>query len=67
MNNGEKWKRLRSGRAYVIGVVIVWLIIICAAWFLGDGAHFKGVFSLGLMFMMGMISMYIAQHVYPKF
>jgi len=56
-----------SGGAYVIGVAIVWALILCGAWFLGDGAHFKGAVALGFMFAMGMLSMYIAQHVYPPF
>lgn len=60
-------RSLRTGLAYVIGVVIVWAVILCAAKFLGGGVHFKGLLSLCLIFFAGMLSMYIAQHVYPRF
>ena len=60
-------KALHTGQAYVIGVAMVAAVILCAAWFLGGGVNFKGAVSLCLMFAKGMLSMYIAQHVYPRF
>ena len=60
-------KILKTGLAYVIGVIIVWAAILCAAWFLGGDSHFRGVLALCGVFLLGMLSMYIAQHVYPRF
>ena len=49
---------------YVTGVVIVLVIVNCIAWFAFGGTHAGsiGIFSLG--FLMGMLAMYIAVHIY---
>jgi hypothetical protein len=49
---------------YVIAVVIVWILILCATWFLGGPAKFKAMAIFSLGFMAGMLAMYIAVHVY---
>jgi hypothetical protein len=57
---------LHTGFAYAIGGVVVWAIILAAARIIG-GAHFTGILDLCAVFLLGMLSMYIAQHVYPRF
>jgi hypothetical protein len=49
---------------YVIGVLVVWAIILCAMWFRGGGKNFRtfSIFCAG--FLIGMLSMYIAVHLY---
>ena len=49
---------------YVTGVIIVLAIVDCIAWFALGGIHAKsiGVFSGG--FLLGMLAMYIAVHLY---
>ena len=57
---------LHTGFAYAIGGVVVWAIILAAARCMG-GAHFTGVQDLCAAFLLGMLSMFIAQRVYPRF
>jgi hypothetical protein len=49
---------------YVIGVIIVWAILLYAMRFKGGGIHFRtfAIFCGG--FLMGMLAMYIAVHLY---
>ena len=51
---------------YIISVVIVWAIILTVVWFFGSSARFRtmSVFCAG--FMIGMLAMWIAVHVYKK-
>jgi hypothetical protein len=49
---------------YIIAVLAVWSVILCAAWFLNHGIHFKGAASICAMFLFGMLAMYIAMHIY---
>jgi len=49
---------------YVIGVLIVWTIILCLAWFLAGEEHFKTMTLLCTGFLLGMLAMYIAVHLY---
>jgi hypothetical protein len=48
---------------YVIGVVVVWAIILGIVW-LRYAPHFTGALSLCAMFLLGMLAMYIAVHLY---
>jgi hypothetical protein len=61
-NNGSMNKRPLY--VYIIGVAVVWLAILCAAWFLAGGVHFSGALALCFMFGLGMLAMYIAVHIY---
>jgi len=49
---------------YVVGVVIAIVIVNIIAWFTGGGdkLHTTMIFSLG--FLLGMLAMYIAVHIY---
>jgi len=62
------WQRWGSKRepliVYVIGVTVVWVVILGALWFLGDIARFQTFALVCLGFVLGMITMYIAVHVY---
>ena len=49
---------------YVIGVVVVWAIILSAMWFSGDVARFRTFACVCGGFMLGMLAMYIAVHIY---
>ena len=49
---------------YVIGVAVVWAAILCDARFFGGGIHFKPLALLCAGFALGMLSMYIAVHLY---
>jgi hypothetical protein len=49
---------------YVIGVVIVLAIINCIARFVGGEAKFGAIEIFSLGFLMGMLAMYVAVHVY---
>jgi hypothetical protein len=48
---------------YVIGVAVVWAILLCIVWF-QYASHFAGALSLCAMFLLGMLAMYIAVHLY---
>jgi hypothetical protein len=49
---------------YVIGVIVVLVVVNCISWFLGGEArlHTVEIFSGG--FLLGMLAMYIAVHLY---
>jgi hypothetical protein len=49
---------------YVIAVIIVWAVILCTLWFMGDYARLRtfAIFCGG--FLMGMLAMFIAVHLY---
>jgi formate hydrogenlyase subunit 3/multisubunit Na+/H+ antiporter MnhD subunit len=49
---------------YVIAVIVVMAVILCAIWFMGDNARFRtfAIFFGG--FLMGMLAMFIAVHLY---
>ena len=48
---------------YVIGVLIVWVVLLSYVWF-RYAPHFTGAVALCAMFLMGMLAMYIAVHIY---
>ncbi len=49
---------------YVTGVIIVLAILNGIAWFAGQGMHARNVSSFSGGFLMGMLAMYIAMHIY---
>ena len=49
---------------YIIGVAVVWAVLLAVMWFLGDIARFQTFALVCLGFMLGMLAMYIAVHVY---
>jgi peptidoglycan/LPS O-acetylase OafA/YrhL len=49
---------------YVIGVVIVLAIAVCMAWFIGGSARAWKVSHFAAAFLLGMLAMYVAMHVY---
>ena len=49
---------------YVIAVVIVLALVNCLHWYLGGEARLKTVGSFSIGFMLGMLAMYIAVHLY---
>ncbi len=49
---------------YVIGVIIVLVFINYIAWFVGGEARLKSVELFSIGFLLGMLAMYIAVHVY---
>ena len=49
---------------YVIAVAIVWAVILCVAWSLGDMQSFRTFAGVCGGFALGMLAMYIAVHVY---
>ena len=49
---------------YVIAVVIVWAILLAAAWLWSTPAHFAAVSMVCTGFFLGMLAMYIAVHLY---
>jgi hypothetical protein len=51
---------------YVIAVVVVWALILGAAWFTGDGARFRTLAIFCGGFFMGMLAMFIAMHIYKS-
>lgn len=51
-------------RVYVVGVVIVLAVINCIAWFLNGGTNAKVIEIFSAGFLLGMLAMYIAVHLY---
>ena len=51
---------------YVIAVVIVFAIIIVVSWLTGNRAFTKKILIFSAGFLMGMLAMYIAMHVYQS-
>lgn len=49
---------------YVTGVIIVLAVINCIAWFADGGIKFRAIETFSLGFLMGMLAMYIAVHIY---
>ena len=49
---------------YVIGVAVVWTVILGVTWFVGSSAQFRTFALVGSGFVLGMLAMYIAVHVY---
>lgn len=49
---------------YVIAVVVVWAVILGIVWSLGDIARFHTFALVCLGFVLGMLAMYIAVHLY---
>lgn len=49
---------------YVIGVIIALVLVNCIAWFVGGATKLRSfeLFSMG--FLLGMLAMYIAVHLY---
>jgi hypothetical protein len=64
------WRHWGSNRVpfiiYVTGVAFVWGVILGALWFLGDIARFQTFALVCLGFVLGMLAMYIAVHVYQS-
>jgi hypothetical protein len=64
------WRRWGSNRVplivYVIGVTVVWAVVLGVMWFLGDIARFQTFALVCLGFVLGMLAMYIAVHVYQS-
>ena len=50
--------------AYVIAVAVVWAIILGIVWSLGDMARLQTFASVCGGFLLGMLAMYIAVHIY---
>jgi hypothetical protein len=49
---------------YVIGVLVVWAIILCFTWFIGGRNNFRTFALFCAGFLIGMLAMYIAVHLY---
>ena len=49
---------------YVTGVIIVLAIINCIAWFAGGVMHARNIIIFSSGFLLGMLAMYIAVHIY---
>ncbi|MDR3558186.1 MAG: hypothetical protein P4L61_01505 [Candidatus Pacebacteria bacterium] len=49
---------------YVIAVIIVWAVILGIMWFSGRAASFYAFSLVSSGFMLGMLAMYIAVHLY---
>jgi uncharacterized membrane protein YjdF len=49
---------------YVIAVVVVWTVLLCATWLAKDRAHFNLVAAFCAGFLAGMLAMLIAVHLY---
>jgi len=49
---------------YLIAVAVVWIVILCVAWFTGGEQRFKPLAMVFGGFVIGMVAMYIAMHVY---
>ena len=49
---------------YVIGVAVVWAIILGIVWHIGNMETFGKFVSVCAGFVLGMIAMYIAVHIY---
>lgn len=49
---------------YVIGVIIVLVLVNCIQWYVGGEARLKGMELFSTGFLMGMLAMYIAVHLY---
>ena len=62
------WRHWGSKRfpliVYVIVVTVVWGVILAVMWFLGDIARFQTFALVFMGFALGMLTMYIAVHVY---
>ena len=50
--------------AYVIGVVIALAVVNCIVWFIGGAEESQSVELVSLGFLLGMLAMYIAVHLY---
>jgi hypothetical protein len=51
-------------RVYVIGVIVVMAVILCVTWFAGESALFVKFADFFAAFLLGMLAMWIAVHVY---
>ena len=51
---------------YIISVVIVWVIILITVRFFGSSERFRTMLIFCAGFMIGMLAMWIAVHVYKK-
>ena len=49
---------------YVFGVIVVLVIVNCLAWFLYGEKEFRSIMTFSLGFLLGMLAMYIAVHLY---
>lgn len=49
---------------YVSSVVIVFTILNLAVWFIYGGTELKSVMTFSLGFLLGMLAMFIAVHIY---
>jgi hypothetical protein len=49
---------------YVIAVIVVWIIVLCITWFVGTPGRFKTILVFAGGFMLGMLAMYVAVHIY---
>jgi hypothetical protein len=49
---------------YVTGVVILIIIVNCLVWFMGMYTELHNVMTFSLGFLLGMLAMYIAVHLY---
>jgi len=53
-------------RTYIISVVLVWAVILVTVRLFGSGERFKTMSIFCAGFMIGMLAMWIAVHVYKK-
>ena len=51
---------------YVIGVIVAWAIVLCVAWFVGGQADVRTFGFVCAGFLLGMLAMYIAVHLYRR-
>jgi len=49
---------------YVIGVIVILTLVNYIAWYTGGIARLKTIESVSLGFLVGMLAMYIAVHIY---
>lgn len=49
---------------YVVGVIIVLVLVNCIAWYIGGEAKLKSMELGSIGFLLGMLAMYIAVHLY---
>jgi hypothetical protein len=50
--------------SYIIAVITILVIVNCAAWFIGGEAKLRIMETFSSGFLMGMLAMYIAMHIY---
>lgn len=57
-------KKKRSLGVYVVGVIVCLIIVNSIVWYMGRFAELKSVELISAGFLLGMLAMYIAMHLY---